>query len=251
MKKAKKILMLFINLAVTPVFAGNEMHWSPIDKTIMSADLAAMNQHFQRMRVYQVIMTDASFENYTTSTYHQKATGYYKRDEDKFHAFMMGVRSIQDGECRITIDSAKKIIIVADPTKSMDNNYTLSDFQALLAICTKLLKAKVGNRTYYHLEFQKDYELSSYDLTLKDSLPEKAVMYYSKKIKQGGKEEQPRVEINYDKWIMDVSDKATAFSTEKYVEMRGGNYFLTPFYSKAFKLLDQRVLTKPNKKKKP
>jgi hypothetical protein len=251
MKTLKKILVLYIALLVTPVFAGANIHWLTIEKNVMAADLLAMSQYFQRMHTYQLEMTDASFENYTTDVYHQKATGYYKRNGYEFHSFMMGVHTIQDNVCRLTIDSAKKLMIVADPTKSMDNKLALSDYEFLLKIATKLQKAKVGDYLYYHMEFEKDYQFTAYDITLKDSLPVKAVMYYSKKVKQGDKLQQPRVEMNYDKWLLNVVDKETAFSISKYVEKKGGEYFLTPAYAGKYKLLDQRVLTKTNKKKKP
>ncbi|HXP49518.1 MAG TPA: hypothetical protein VN922_06185, partial [Bacteroidia bacterium] len=195
MKNVKYILLLVVGLSGNRVFAGNDIHWSVIDKDVMSADLVAINQHYQRMHIYETVITNASYENYTTSEAHQKSSGYFKREYSQFHSYMLGVHTIQSKTCRLVIDSAKKIMIVADPTNSLDNNFTLSDFEALLKVCTKLQKAKMGNYIYYHMEFQKDYRYTAYDMTLKDSVPEKIVMYYSRKVTKGDKTGQPRMEV--------------------------------------------------------
>ncbi len=239
-----------MSLMALDAFAGSNLQWSVIDKSVLVSDLVALNKYMLHMTTCQLNVTESSFEDYSSSIYHDRSEGYFKRDKYEYSSYILGVYTIQDNTCRIVIDSAKKTIMVADPTKSIDPSFSAMDTKSLFKMCTHAEIAKSEKYTYYRLEFSEGYAFTSYEMTIKDSLPVKVVLYYSKKIKRTGSNEstRPRVEIDLDNWTTSVSDKKNAFDTDNYVSKKGDQYFLKPRYAGKFKLSDVRVLTRTTKK---
>ncbi|HWY97770.1 MAG TPA: hypothetical protein VNY36_01685 [Bacteroidia bacterium] len=240
------LLMSFVS-----VYGRGPQQWLDISKDSLSATMEALNSHFAHMHNYSVKVTDESFASYTASTFHQKFSGYFKRDGESFHSYLGDVNTIQNKDYRISVDSVKKIIMISDPVDYLNQILTASDYSALLKVCTKVKISHTGDQSSYRLEFASGYPMIAYEITLKDSLPEKIVIYYSKAVK-GANENisaKPRMEIYFNNWVTNAKVPKSEFNAEKYLSKQGNKFILNPPYSAAkYKLLDERVLTRKNKK---
>jgi len=229
-------------------WSGGPVHWLVIDKQEMASDMAGLAKRFQHMKRYEVNVTHASFTDYKTDIAHQSFKGYFKRNNEEFHNFLLGVQTIQTAKCKVVIDSERKVIAVADPISSLDSIMPVSDYTTTYKLCSSIKRSVIANRIYYRMEFKENYSVSAIELTVKDSLPEKIVMYYSKAVKQGGSSTKPRLEISFSNWNTKFSGDKEFFDIQKYLDNKGNQYFLKTPYAAKFKLLDERVLTRNAKK---
>lgn len=244
-------IIVIVFVSFVSAYGNGPIKWVAINKDMMAADMMQLVKRFQHMKKYEVWVTHASYENYTTTVSHQTSKGYFIRDNKNYHNFLLGIHTIQENGCRIVIDSAKKVMMLADPTDANDSIMPVSDYSMLYGLCSSIKQGKEGNMTFYRLEFGKQYYMSAMEFVLEDSLPAKIIMYYAKSVKSGNKMTKPRLEIEYSNWAMKISDAGTAFDIEAYVKRDGNRYFLRKNYLAKYKLLDERVLTRNNKKQKP
>ena len=245
----KRILILILNyLVVFSAVAGGAVKWSEIDRNAMSTDMMALGKLFQQMRHYKVDIMQSSYEDYTSEVYHERTKGYFERSNEDYHDYTLGIHTIQSNGCRTVIDSAKRILIIGDPTSTIDSMMPESNYKVMLKLCTSIKKAQNGNFTYYRMEFKEGYVLSAYEFTMEDKLPSKIVMYYSKKVKKGGALTKPRMEIIFSNWKMNPQETEGEYDIQKYLIKSGNSYALKAPYAGKFKLLDQRVKTRNDKK---
>ncbi len=210
----------------------------------MSEHLHKISKYMQSLSQYQATITDASYPDYTTELFHEKNTGYIKRAGQKFHNYLLGIHTIQNGTCRLVIDTAKKVLVVADPLESINDVLSDTVYNYFMKVCSKIRIAHTGNQTYYRLEFKDPYPLSFYTMTIKDSLVEKIVMYYRNEVKVNNRSGKPRLEMTFDKWKTSIDDTQKAFDINNYVFRKGREYCLTASYKGKYKLLDERVKTR-------
>lgn len=241
------MIMAIICIALN-AYAGDDLHWTSIEKNVMINDFTALRKYLLHMKTYQVNVIESSYEDYNTITYSDRSVGYFKRDKYEYRSYLVGIYTIQDNVCRVVIDSTKKVIMVADPTKSLDPAYSISDYQTLLKSCIRVEMAKADGKTTYRMEFSKESAYSAFEMTVKDSMTEKIVLYLNKKVKAGTRITQPRIEIDLENWTEEVKDKKESFTTEPYVFKKGDTYYLKPRYAGKYKLSDQRVQSRTTKK---
>jgi len=243
------MIVLMMSVVINSAFAGNGLQWSVVDKSVLASELAALNKYSQHLDKYEVNITESSYEDYYTNTYHERSEGYFKKNKNEFHSYIQGVHTIQTSDCRLVIDSSKKIIMVANPLQSLNPAFSSSgEYEILFKLCTHLERANDDGKTYYKVTFSPGYAFTSYELIIKDSLVEKVIMFYSKKIKKGSEFFQPRVEIDFDNWTTKFTDRKNYFDINTVVEKKGSKYVLTQPYVGKFKFSDQRVLVKTTKK---
>jgi hypothetical protein len=234
----------------TGVYGKVSAQWTDANKEVLSKTFESINNHFARMLSYSVNVTDESFASYTASIYHQKYSGYFKRNRESFHSYLGSVHTIQNKDCRIAVDSEKRMIMISDPVDYLTQVMPVESYTALLKICTKVLESHSENGTTYRLEFNSKNPVAAYEITIKDSLPEKIVVYYAKSIKAPNENapDKPKLEVYFSNWVINTTQSKEDFDLEKYIEKKGNNYVLKPPYSVKYKLLDERVLTRNEKK---
>lgn len=251
--KGFRIIHIITTLILTSFVAidvRGQQQWSDVNKDVLSKTLADVNNHFARMLNYKVSITDESFTSYTATEYHEKYSGYFKRNGESFHSNLGGINTLQNKDYRVAIDSAKRMVMISDPVDYLDKVLPTGNYTELLKSCTKTLAYHSGNVDAYRLEFAAGSPIAAYEITLKDSLPQKIVIYYSRSVKAAHEKDidKPKLEVYYSNWVTGITLSKEEFSAEKYISKQGNNYVLTPPYSVKYKLLDERVLTRTDKK---
>ena len=238
----------FLNtcLILLIAFSFCAFDWSPLDKEAMSKKLEEINLQIKTMQNYSILISHASFEDFTSTIPHEKSTGYFKRDGSRFHSFLMGVHTIQNAGCKLVVDSIHHLIYVSDPTSTLENTLSSQDYSILLKTCTSFKKGQVEKQMLYRFEFGKEYPLDAYEMTLSPTgLLDKISIYYNREVKrENNTSTKPRMEITFRNWKKNTVFASDEFDQTKYVEKKGDQYTLGPAYLKNYKLLDQRVLTK-------
>lgn len=220
--------------------------WVPIDKETLSKKLEEVNAQFKNMQSYSLNVTHASFEDYTTVIPYERMQGYFKKDKQRYHSFLLGIHTIQNTECKVVIDSARSTISVSDPSSAFENTLTSNDYSTLLKLCSGLKKAEEGKQMLYRLEFPKENTVGMYEFNIgQGSLLNRMAIYYNKEIKrENGTVTKPRMEIKFSEWKTAPVFSGDDFNQAKYVIKKGNTYVLSASYAGTYKLLDQRVVTK-------
>lgn len=220
--------------------------WDVISKETMAQQFDEMNRQFKSMEVYSIAVTHASFENYTDKIPHEKSTGYFKKEKNNYHSFFLGIHTIQNSRCKVVVDSAHEIIIVADPDHSFANTLTQTDYSSLLSSCALIKKMQSNKETHYRFEFEKENPLNAYEFYFgQNELLSGITIYYNREIKtENNSITKPRMEISFRNWRKNIVYSQQEFDESRFIFKKECQYFLQPSFAGKYKLLDQRLITK-------
>lgn len=242
----KNICMISLLLFAAIVEAQSEKREN-IGRTDMAKVFEQMNNWFKNTPSYSLSVTHASYENYTTMVPVEKAVGYFKKDKNNYHSFLLGIHTIQNSTYKIVIDSSEKIIAIANPDQLVWNTYTLDDYALLLKNCSTIKVSTSGLDKRYRFEFAEGYGLSGYEFLINpDGLPKEVVSYYSQEIKKDESDKnspkvKPRVSITFSGYKKNpVLSYKEEFDESVYFIKKNNKPLLTEKY-KDFKFNDQRL----------
>jgi len=218
-----------------------------VDKATMAKVFEQMNNWFKNTPSYSMTVTHASYENYTTTVPADKAVGYFKKDKNNYHSFLIGIHTIQNGTYKIVIDTAEKMMIVANPDQLVWNSYTTDDYVLLLKSCAAIKVSSTGHDKKYRLEM-KEGPLAYYEVVIDESgLLKEINSYYAKAIKKNEDDKnspkvKPRVSIVFSGYKKNpIFDYKKEFDESNYFIKKEKRLIATGSF-KNFKLNDQRYI---------
>lgn len=221
--------------------------WEEVSKESMAKVFEQMSNWFKNSTNYAVTITHASYENYSTSTPFEKSTGYFKKEGENYHSFLLSIHTIQNANYKIVLDTANKVMMVSNVDKSIWDAYTLDDYQYTLKTCTGIKMLKVNTDKRYRLTYGEGHPLERYEfLIASDGALKELVWYYSKAVPKdegnpNSEKVKPRLTIifsSYKKWQPNLSENE--FDEKKYFFIKGNKLFPVKKYQH-FKLSDQRL----------
>ena len=217
---------------------------TPISKEETGKVFEKTNTWFRETPVYSLDVVHASFENYTTSSPADKAVGYFKKDGKNYHSFLLGIHTIQNKDYKIVIDTAEKIIAVANPDQLNWLKYTQDDYKVFLKNCTAIRTSKTGRYAFYRVELPENNPVAAYEFLIDEKgLAREISWYYNKEVKkdENSPAAKPRMRISFSGYNEEPSfSYSETFSEEPYFEKKNDKLVVTEKYQH-FKLLDQRI----------
>lgn len=217
-----------------------------ISKEDMGKVFGKTNTWFRTTPVYSLAVTHASYEDYTTKTAVEKSSGYFKKEKNNYHSFLIGIHTIQNSQYKIVIDTTQKIIMVSNPDQLTWLAYTQEDYQAMLKNATATRMNKTGRYTFYRVELPEYNPVGAYEFLVDEKgLMREISWYYNREVKKDENDDasrvKPRMGISFSDYKEDISfNYADTFSEALYFEKKNNKLVLTEKYA-AFKLLDQRI----------
>lgn len=240
----------FVVALLLLAFIGKAQVQKPenVDKATMAKVFEKMNNWFKNTPAYSMKVTHASYENYTTTVPADRAVGYFKKDKNNYHSFLIGIHTIQNNDYKIVIDTAQKIMLVASPDQLVWNSYTTDNYIYLLQECSAIKVTTIGTDKKYRLEY-KEGPLACYEIVVDaDGLLKEVVSFYAKAIKKDENDKnspkvKPRIVITFSGY-----EKKPVFNYKKdfdescYFIKKGSKVIPVERYKK-FKFSDQRLVT--------
>lgn len=221
--------------------------WESISKDKMAKVFEQTSSWFKNTSHYSVNVTHASFETWSKTVPFEKSTGYFKKEAENYHSFILGIHTIQNSKYKIVLDTANKTMIVASVGKSIWNAYTLEDYQYTLKSCTSIKMTNFGKDKKYRLEYGEGYPLERYELLVaNDGLIKEVTMYYSKKIPRNPDDEnsekvKPRLNITFTGYKKAPSGTDDNEFDENRYFIKKGNKLLPAKRYQNYTLSDQRL----------
>ena len=238
------ILFVFSFLRVQ----SQDVAWKTITKEEMANVFEQLSNWFKSPSVYSFTVTHASYENYKTIVPYEKSVGYFKRDKINYHSFLLGIHTIQNKKYKISVDTASKIIMVANVDSSSWDTYKLDDYKVLLESCVAIKVFNEKTDKHYRLEFREGYPLSSYEfLIAANGVLKEITWYYAKEVQKDPDDEhsakvKPRLNITFSDYKKNqVFNYKNEFDESVYFFNKGNKLVVTEKYKK-FEISDQRLI---------
>jgi hypothetical protein len=207
-------------------------------------DFALTNAAYSKLKSYRMAVHYRLYTNYTTTTAFESSDGAYIRQDNNIYSSLLGIVTLQNKQAKLTVNSASKTIVVANPDQltAAPSNLQLD---SSLKRCTSIDFVDLGEgRKRYVLHFDRTpfFEYDRMELEFRnDHLLERLVFYYREAVNLDEtnatlKKEKPRLEISFSDIDLAPTLAADQFSEQAYILMQGKKILPASAYS------DYRVL---------
>lgn len=222
--------------------------WVIVSKDEMAKTFEKMSNSIKYVQTYSMVVTHASYENYKTNVPFERYVGYFKKDKNNYHSFLLGIHTIQNSKYRISVDSTAKIMMVANnDNNSIWDNYGLQDYKDILSICSTIKMINVGTDKLYRLEFKEPNPLTAHEFVMSaEGILKKITWYYAKEVQKDPEDKnsakgKPRLEITFSEYKKNSSIPKNEFDENIYFTRNDKRLVLTDRY-KQYELSDQRLI---------
>ncbi|CAN5526245.1 hypothetical protein BH10BAC1_BH10BAC1_13370 [soil metagenome] len=244
----KKIITYFCSLLFALTVQAQAPEWVTVSKDNMAIVFEQMSNWYKNNTNYSVVVTHTSYQTHTTTVPYEKSVGFFKKEKNNYHSFLLGIHTIQNTNCKIILDTANNAMMVANVDNSIWTAYTLEDYKYTLKMCKEIKVVTINTDKKYRLEYSEGYPLERYEfIVAADGSLKEVIWYYSKKIPKDIDDEnsekvKPRLSITLSayKKLQSGSNK-NEFDETKYFVKKGNKLFPSEKY-KNFTLSDQRIV---------
>ncbi|MCW3084168.1 MAG: hypothetical protein JWP12_1534 [Bacteroidetes bacterium] len=248
MRKKIGIPVLVICALITQLsIAQQAATWATVGRDDMAKTFEKMGTALKNTPVYSMVVTHTSFENYKTIVPFERSVGYFKKNNNSYHSFLLGIHTVQNPKYRISVDSSAKIVMVANnDNNSIFNTYGIEDYKEVLNSCTTIKVISVGTDKLYRMEFKPGSQLTAQELVItEDGFLKKLTWFYSKEVQKDPEDKnsvkaKPRLEITFSELKKNPSFSKKEFDEKEYFSKKETKLLLTEKY-KAYQLSDQRI----------
>lgn len=233
-------------LAVSTLSA-QALAWENIGKDRMANVLIQLNDWFKNTPNYAVTVTHTSFETYTTTVPYEKSVGYFKKDRERYHSFLLGIHTFQNAAYKIVVDTANQTMLVANVEPGIWNAYDLEGYTYLLNSCSGIKTANSGSDKKYRLEYGIGHPLERYEFLLApDGSLKEVAMYYRNSVPKNpdnpaSEKVTPRLNITFSGYKKGNFGMTNDECDEKKFFIKKGNKLLPTGKYRNFNLIDQRL----------
>lgn len=245
--KLKNIFFLLSFLVALSTFAQSSSA-KPVNRAEMTEVFKKINNWLINTPVYSLTVTHTSYEDYQTIVPADKTVGYFIKNNYNYHSFLMGIHTIQNNNYKLVIDTSEQIIIVANPDKLIWRNYSVSEYDSILKICTSLKVTDKGNDKLYRIELSKNSSIGAYEFLITNDFQIKEIVwYYNSEITKDSEDEnspksKPRLSIQFSNYKTSLQNVTSEFDEKKYFLKNSDGKLVVSSTYKNYKLLDQRYL---------
>lgn len=242
-----RMFSLFGLISLVVILQAQSPSWESVSKEQMAKVFEQINSWFKTTSNYSVTVTHASYENYTTKVPFEKSIGYFKKENECYHSFLLGIHTIQNANSKIVIDTSNQSMMVVNIDNSIWASYTMDDYKYTLKACKSIEVMKINDDRKYKLEYADGYPLERYEfLIATDGTLKEVVWYYSKKVPKNVDDEnsekvKPRLSITFSGYKKNaVGSVKQECAESKYIIKKGNKMFPSDKY-KNYSLSDQRL----------
>lgn len=243
----KRIITYFCSFLFAISLHAQIPEWESVSKDNMAKVFEQMSNWYKNNATYSVVVTHASYQTHTTAVPYEKSVGFFKKEKNNYHSFLLGIHTIQNANCKIVLDTANKAMMVANVDNSIWAAYTLEDYKHTLKMCKEIKVMTIDKNKMYRLEYAEGYPLERYEFLVSgDGSLKEIVWYYSKKIPKDIDDEnsekvKPRLSITISTYKQTQNTSKSEFDETKYFVKKGNKLFPAEKY-KNFTLSDQRLI---------
>lgn len=233
--------------------AQTQLSWQPASKEETVAAYKKVCDWFINTNSYSFSLKYTSYKSPTSNEVIESSEGSYKRSGKKFASVAIGIKTIQNEKVRIIIDTADKLIAIANPGNLSPAMQTSEELTKLLENVKLLRKKNSNGTTTYRIDFKKNELYDAYEFTINSkNLLEKLVYYYAEQTDKDygdGEEEKaierklkPRLEIVFSGYLAPSNVQDSEFNEQAIVLANNKISLLNKY--KSYQVKDYRTPSK-------
>ena len=244
-------LNLYIAIALSCLvfvsFKTNTSVWKEIDTKTVAQELKLLQISYAKITTYSVNINYQTYDTKGSDEIHDKSHGYMIKSGMYNKSRLLGIYTVQNDKIRVTIDSAKKTIQIANAFIFKDPGLSLNDYLKILTFCKVVKKSTENDIVGYRFETKNTQGLMAQEIFIENGITKEVDAYYANEHFYRENNDLKK-EIVYPKLTVVFSDFnpkikviPTDFNIDKIVNLSNPKKIvLTPNY-KGYKLIDGRI----------
>lgn len=228
-------------------FAVPGIQWQNAKKEEVAKVFGDMSRWYSATATYSVTVTHSSYRDYTAQTPADISKGYFKKDKENYHSFLLGIHTVQNKRYKVVVDTINEVIMISDPDKAMQSVFTQVDYEASLGLCAAVKEGAVENGKAYRVEFKESFPFTAYEVRMDNGgMMREMTLFYNRELPlnpddKNSKKVKPRVSISLSAHNKSASfSYAEEFDESKYFIKKDNRYYPTDRYRKC-KIMDLTV----------
>jgi hypothetical protein len=234
-------------MAQTPV-------WESTSKQELIAAYQKACNWFINTPSYAFKIKYAAYDGHQSNKLNESSEGYYKRVAGSYISEAAGIKTLQNTNLKLVIDTADKIVTLMNPASLSPNMASTQELEELLNNVKALKKTKLAKTTKYRVEFNNNELYQAYEFTTNEKgLIIGLTYYYSEQAEHNDEENnfeknravkiKPRLEITFSNFQIPANYAESEFDEGGIVTKEKQKISLKPAYS-TFRLIDYRLQAK-------
>lgn len=246
MKKTIVYISLALIAASLSSFTFYTANWSTVTPGQVAKELQDLNTKLATLKQYSVTVSYDSFNSHQSEAVHDHASGYVIRYGRLSKSRLLGIYTVQNEQYRVTIDSANRIVKVANAFEDIESTFSYNDYIKLLGLCKSIKKSVDKSYTAYRFETRNTEGLMAQEVFLQNGMIKQVYAYYSNE--HSWRENNvikketiyPKLHVVFGNFNQKPACTAKDFSLDGILIKKDAKLYLAPGYS-TFKLIDGRI----------
>jgi hypothetical protein len=187
----------------------------------------------------------ASFKNYTEKNAHDTQKGKVMVNGDYYFSDFLGIKTIQNKEYRLVIDTVDKQIMINEPIKVREYKPLMENFKVLKSLVKSFHKTDYSDYSAITLNFKEKKKVNRIVIEVNaDGFIRKTSTFFNvvaKPDQQNNSNEKPRIETDFFGYKkIDPKKYNSVFDSKSYVQKLKNGFTGIGKY-KNYKVIDSRI----------
>jgi len=239
------VLAIFFQLLVQATFSQST------DRDQFVADYTKMWKWMSRSGNYSFHLDYRSYKDHHSKDPYETASGTYRKSGVNYFCDVLGVKTVQNAQMKITIDSVEKLIILTKPQSLNPGELNLQQINDLMDNAKGIVKSFFGKATVYRIDFNKNelYEAVEYRFSNEGMLLQITYLYaeqvdrdYNDNGDMIENHLKPRLDICFSDYKQ-VKDTGNEFSEKQFLT-RNGDKLIASGKFRGYEIKDYRFNSK-------
>ncbi len=222
----RKYILILVLVFISKTAAGQDV------KTQVMNILIAVNKKYSEAKSFSASVTHNFYKSHESQNISETFKGYYYRENNKTHSFLMGIETIQNKDSRVVIDTNNKAVVYQNPVE--ENNYPAPDLTQTLKLSNQILILDTAGVKRITLNFdRKSYPCSKLEIYVLDDVITKLILFHSEVTEDENDVKMiPKTEIIFSNIKINKKLPESEFTTSNVVQNYGTKATLTHTYEK-------------------
>ncbi len=240
-------ILLAITVTLLGSFKPKDVAWQIIDVKIAAKELKDLQASYAKITNYSIRINYRTFDTKNGDDIHDKSNGYMIKSGTNTKSRLLGIYSVQNDKCRITIDSAKKTIQVSNPFTFKDPGFSLRDYFKILSFCKTVKKITENNVIGYRFETKNKAGLIAQEIFIENGITKEVNAYYANehfyRENNDLKKEvvYPRLNVVFSDFNPKIKLAPSEFSIDNIIDFSNSKKLKLTLNYKGYKLIDGRI----------
>lgn len=203
--------MLITQFLCVSLYA-QKIEWKTIDTNMLIKDFQSVLHNYENMKTYSMQLTYISYKDSVTQEVSDRSVGFYKKDKQHYHSYIMENRTIQNDQYKFVVDEYNKMIIVSKPDSIASSGLGIGTANLNTSAIAFVKKTIINGENRYRIEYENGLDITAIEYIIsKEGLIKEISMFYNRSIIG----EKGNVEVINPRVVMTFTSVSKKFTPDK------------------------------------